>query len=128
MYCIITIARYKKSTAIFGFLSMAVFRWFLFKNKRIHFYKLMGCGKNGTFDIRPDLKQWAVLTTTYYPFINIKDLYGTFITKWLERFNCELFTLVLQPTEGHGLWDGKRPFGDLTRQSTEDGLTAVLTR
>ena len=128
MYCIITIVRYKKSTAIFGFLSMAVFRWSLSKNKRIHFYKLMGCGKNGTFDIRPDLRQWAVLTTINHPFIEIKDLYGKFITKWWKRFDCELFTMVLQPTEGHGFWDGKKPFGDLLRHSNEEGLTVVLTR
>jgi hypothetical protein len=128
MYCIITIARYKKSTAIFGVLSMAVFRWYLFKNKKIHFFKLMGCGKNGTFDIRPDMQQWAVLVTTNQSSISINDLYGKFITKWWKRFDCELFTMILQPTEGHGLWDGKNPFGNLPRQTDEDGLTAVLTR
>src|SRR3982751_5627837 len=128
MYCIITIARYKKSTAIFGFLSMAVFRWFLFKNKKIHFYKLMGCGKNGTFDIGPDMKQWAILVTTNQVFQRINDLYGKFITKWWKHFKCELFTMVLQPTEGHGSWDNKKPFGNLPRQTDEDGLTAVLTR
>jgi hypothetical protein len=128
MYCVITIARYKKSTAVFGFLSMAVFRWFLFRNRKIHFYKLMGCGKNGTFDIRPDIQQWAVLVTTNQPFTSIQALFGKFITKWWNRFTYELFTIVLLPTEGHGLWDGKTPFGKLPKQSDLDGLTAVLTR
>src|SRR3954469_21019777 len=128
MYCIVTITRYKKSAAIFGLFSMAVFRWFLFKNKKIHFYKLMGCGKNGTFDIRPDMQQWAILVTTNHSFISTSELYGKFITRWWKRFNCELFTIVLQPTEGHGSWDNKKPFGDLPRQTNEDGLTAVLTR
>ena len=128
MYCLITIARYKKSTAVFGILSMAVFRLFLFKNEKIYFYKLMGSGKNGTFDVRPDVQQWAVLVTTNHPFTNIQALFGKFITNWWKRFNCELFTIVLQPTEGHGLWDGKNPFGNLPKQTNEDGLTAVLTR
>ena len=128
MYCIITIARYKKSVAYFGFLSMAVFRFFLYKNKRLHFYKLLGCGKGGTFDIRPDLQQWAVLVSTTEPFTSNQNVYGKFITNWWKRFGCELFTVVLQPTEGHGLWDGKQPFGNLPRQTNEDGITAVLTR
>ncbi|TKK70829.1 spheroidene monooxygenase [Ilyomonas limi] len=128
MYCIITIARYKKSTAFFGFLSMAFFRIFLLKNKTIPFYKLMGCGKNGTFDIRPDVQQWAVLITTNELFTNYQSLYGRFIAAWWKRFHCELFTVVLQPTEGHGLWDGKMPFGNLPKQTSEDGITAVLTR
>jgi len=128
MYCIITIARYKKSLAYFGFLSMAVFRLFLWRNKNIHFYKLLGCGKGGTFDIHPDVQQWAVLVTTNQPFTNNQTLYGKFITNWWKSFNCELFTVVLHPTEGHGLWDGKKPFGTLPKQTAEDGLTAVLTR
>jgi len=107
---------------------MAVFRWFLFKNKGIHFYKLMGSGKNGTFDIKPDLQQWAVLVATPKPFTSIQDLYGNFIANWWKRLHCETYTIVLKPTEGHGLWNGKAPFGDLPRQTSEDGLTAVLTR
>ena len=88
----------------------------------------MGCGKNGTFDIRPDVQQWAVLVTTNQPFTNHQSLYGKFITHWWKRFHCELFTIVLQPTEGHGLWDNKMPFGNLPKQTAEDGITAVLTR
>jgi len=88
----------------------------------------MGCGKNGTFDIHPDMQQWAILVTTDQSFSSTNDLYGKFITKWWKRFDCELFTMVLQPTEGHGSWDNKRPFGDLPRQTDEDGLTVVLTR
>jgi len=88
----------------------------------------MGSGKNGTFDIRPDLLQWAILATVNQPLTDIEALYGKFITKWWKRFECELFTIVLQPTEGHGLWDGKSPFGNLPTQTSEDGLTAVLTR
>lgn len=88
----------------------------------------MGSGKNGTFDIHPDVRQWAVLVTTTQPFTNTKDIYGKFIAKWWKYFNCELFTIALQPIEGHGRWDKKQPFGNLPRQTNKDGLVAVLTR
>lgn len=88
----------------------------------------MGCGKGGTFDIHPDVQQWAVLVTTNNTFTTTTSLYGRFISKWWQRFGCELFTIVLQPTEGHGAWDGKKPFGNLPKQTSEDGITAVLTR
>ena len=34
----------------------------------------------------------------------------------------------MQPIEGHGLWDGKKVFGDLSKQTNYDGQIAVLTR
>ncbi len=128
MYCAITIARYSRSKAIFGFLSMAIFRLYLRRNKKISFYKLLGCGKGGTFDIRPDLQQWAVLITTDELSFELPFLYGKFITQWWNRFSCEQFTVIAEPTEGHGLWDGKTPFGPLPRQTNTEGVTAVLTR
>ncbi len=64
MICIITIVRYPKYLGFFGVLSMALFHFTLFFNKKISFYKLMGSGKNGTFDIHPDWRQWAILTVT----------------------------------------------------------------
>jgi hypothetical protein len=58
----ITFTRYRIWAIPFAFLSMALFHLFLAFNKSISFYKLMGCGKNGTFDKVPDLRQWAILT------------------------------------------------------------------
>ena len=60
MQTTLTIFRYKNWGIPFAFLSMAVFRFPLFFNKKISFYKLMGSGKNGTFDKEPDLNQWAI--------------------------------------------------------------------
>lgn len=97
--------------------------WF---NKNISFYKLMGTGKNGTFDKRPDWQQWSILCI-------MKDspdgpAYGSFIQKWYGLFGCELFTMLLEPTEGHGTWDGKKAFGELKPKSEYDGMIAILTR
>lgn len=135
MHAFLTIVRYPKWTAWAGFLSMAYFRIPLFFNKNAAFYKLMGCGKNGTFDKVPDVQQWAVLMVTdknnlnnYQSSFDYKKVYGSFIAKWWKFFGCSQWTLVLQPVEGHGTWDGKEAFGTLPRTSDYDGLIAVLTR
>ena len=61
LHCILTIVRYPKYSGFAGLLSMALFRLPLLFNKDITFWKLLGCGKNGTFDIHPDWRQYAVL-------------------------------------------------------------------
>ena len=61
MICTLTVVRYPKWLGWAGFLSMAFFRLPLFLQRELGFWKLMGCGRNGTFDIVPDLRQWAVL-------------------------------------------------------------------
>ena len=131
MYCTFTIVRYPKWAAFFGFLSMAVFHFFLKRNKNISFYKLMGSGKNGTFDVVPDLQQWAILaafTKNFEGEPSTRALYGRYINNWWKRFNCEVLTIGLQPTEGHGTWDGKECFGQLPKNSDYKGPVAVLTR
>lgn len=135
MYAFLTVVRYPKRLAWAGFLSMAYFRIPLFLNKKISFYKLLGCGKNGTFDKVPDLQQWAVLIVadksnfdqnpTYF---NYRKQYGKFISNWWKFFRCTVWTLVLEPIEGHGTWDGKEAFGTLPRTSDYDGLIGTLTR
>ncbi len=135
MIAFLTIVRYPKWTVWAGFLSMAYFRLPLLFNKNAVFYKLMGCSKNGTFDKIPDLQQWAVLMVTdkknkksYQTSFDYTKVYGSFIANWWKFFGCSKWTLVLEPIEGHGTWDGKEAFGTLPRTSDYDGLIAVLTR
>ena len=113
-----------------GFLSMALFRFPFWFNKKISFWKLLGCGKNGTFDIRPDWLQWGIFTVSDSDKndINSECLYGSFINKWLKFFRCEVYTYILQPIEGHGTWDGKEVFGTLPKQTDYEGAIAILTR
>ena len=112
---------------------MALFRLPLWLNRNISFFKLLGCGKNGTFDKHPDWQQWGILSVqqTYNTSTDstlLKDLYGSFINAWFQFFNCETWTILLQPIEGHGQWDNKEPFGSLPKQSGYDGPLAILTR
>jgi hypothetical protein len=121
----------------FAFLAMAVFRLPLAFNKKISFYKLLGCGRNGTFDKIPDLQQWGILAAhKEIPANHVQEnnhvlllkLYGSFIAGWARIFKCETFSILLEPIEGHGYWDSKEVFGKLPKNSTYNGPVAILTR
>lgn len=88
----------------------------------------MGCGKNGTFDIKPDLHQWAILVVTDKPLKDLKSIYGRYITNWWKFFGSETWTIILEPIQGHGTWDNKNCFGNLPKQTNCEGSVAVLTR
>lgn len=111
-----------------GFLSMAIFRFFLWGNKKISFWKLMGCGRNGTFDIVPDARQWAVLLIPAES-CSPDEIIPKFFTLWWRFFHCEKYIITLKAVEGHGTWDGAAVFGRFNRATTEhSGKIAVLTR
>ncbi len=135
----LTIIRYRKRHIPFAVLAMFFFRFSFWFGKRCSFWKLMGSGKNGTFSTKPDWQQWGIFTVSnrrlkhvqlkhMAPEILIKKLYGSFINKWLLIFKCQTITYMLEPLEGHGLWDGKQPFGALHHKSDFDGMVGVLTR
>jgi hypothetical protein len=134
----LTIIRYRKRFVPFAFVAMALWRLPLWRSRRNSFYKLMGSGRNGTFDKTPDLQQWGIITSMKgmehagEDFLRQPDyiyhLYGSFIATWLRFFGCEVWTVLLEPTEGHGKWDGKEPFGKLPKQGNDTGPVAVLTR
>jgi len=134
----ISIIRYRKRYILFAFLAMMIFRLPLWLNKNISFYKLLGSGKNGGFDKIPDLQQWGILsvrdhgTEVVFPAACndsvLKKLYGGFLAGWFRCFACEIWTVFLQPLEGHGSWDGKQVFGALPQQSIHEGRIAILTR
>jgi hypothetical protein len=139
MTATLTIIRYRKRFIVFAILAMAIFRLPLWLSKKIGFFKLMGSGKNGTFDKTPDWQQWGILTThkVNYKHVQIKNmasgilikkLYGRFISGWIQLFNCETITYILEPIEGHGLWDGKKVFEELPHKTDYEGQIAVLTR
>jgi hypothetical protein len=132
MIVTLTIIRYKKRFIPLALLAMAIHRLPLWLNRDISFFKLMGSGKNGTFDKKPDWQQWAVMAVhqgeepARIP--ALPDLYGRFMYRWWVALGCETLSFLLHPIEGHGMWDGKAPFGQLPKQSEYEGRIAVLTR
>lgn len=142
MTATLTIVRYPKWLAWAGIVSMAIFRLPLWLNHSISFWKLMGSGKNGSFDKTPDLSQWAIFCRNEQidqsllskPMNNafheelLQQLYGSFIANWWKFWRCEKWTIVLEAMEGHGSWDGKEVFGKLARNTDYEGEIAILTR
>jgi hypothetical protein len=124
----LTITRYPKKYVFFALLSMALFRLPLFFNKKVSFFKLLGSGKDGQFVKTPDWQQWGIFTVSNTIDIDNVNVYGNFINKWLHFFNCETWTVFLEPIQGHGKWDGKEPFGVLQKQNDHVGRIAILTR
>lgn len=136
MLVTLTIIRYPKKYIPFALIAMALHRLPLWLNKKVSFYKLLGCGKNGTFDKHPDWQQWGIMAVQSNSMVvpdfnkasHIHILYGSFINKWLCFFKCETWTIFLEPLEGHGRWDGKEPFKVITKHTNYNGIIATLTR
>ncbi|MES2848714.1 MAG: spheroidene monooxygenase [Bacteroidota bacterium] len=132
MLATLTIIRYKKRYIPFALLAMALHHIPFWFNPKATFYKLLGCGKNGTFDKNPDWQQWGIVAAHPEQLVtqnaSLKELYGNFINGWLKLFNCEVCTFYLEPIEGHGKWDGAACFGNLAKQTDYDGPIAILTR
>lgn len=128
MFVSLTIVRYPKHFIPFALLSMAIFRLPLLLTQRLSFWKLMGCGKNGSFDIHPDWAQWGLLAVweTAEDFEKFRQ--NSFMQKWWKVFTREQWTILCTPGESHGKWDGKEPFKTDNLHKNYHGPIAVLTR
>jgi hypothetical protein len=128
MLATITVVRYSGSKIIFGFFSMVVFRILLFFDKGgPNFRKLMGTGKNGTFDIQPDLGQWVYFFTwekesDFEAYRNKSKIF-----RYIKYFSETEFSILLLPIQSHGLWDKQDPFQAKSLEKPM-GNIAVLTR
>jgi hypothetical protein len=123
----LTIVRYRKWLIPFALLAMAVHRLPMLLQKGCSFWKLLGSGKNGTFSLAPDWQQWGLLAVwdTREDFDRFYE--RSFIAKWWRIFGQEKWTVVCEPLQSHGKWDGKEPFGNPNIQD-HTGSVAILTR
>lgn len=138
MHAAITIVRYKKRFIYFAISAMGIHSFILWLNNKVRFHKTLGCGKGGTFSKNPDWQQWGLLVVKddmTHQILSaknhhqlIKEIYGSFIAGWCKLFGCELWTVILEPIEGHGTWNGKEVFGKLPAKTDYEGMIAVLTR
>lgn len=123
----LSIVRYRKAFIPFALLAMAVHRLPMMLQNGCSFWKLLGSGRNGTFDLQPDWQQWGLLAVwdnreAYDSFVKT-----SFVSKWWQTLGTERWTLLCEPVQSHGKWDGKEPFGK-PNSKVEDGPMAVLTR
>jgi heme-degrading monooxygenase HmoA len=123
----LTIVRYRKSLVPFALLAMAVHRLPLMLNKKCSFWKLLGSGHNGTFDLQPDWQQWGLLAVwnDREAFDNFYN--NSFINTWWNTFTAEKWTILCEPLQSHGKWDGHEPFGKPDAKVIT-GPVAILTR
>lgn len=129
------ITDYAKMGSITGPISMAIFHIPLFINKKVKFYKLLGCGKNGSFDLTPDLAKWAIMifedstaTKELSSDFNAKIFPGKFILGWWKIWGGETRVFRLKPFTGHGSWDGFSYKHQSDGVDPGSGKVAVLTR
>lgn len=137
MYCYLTITRYPTRFIFFALCSMAIFRFPLGKRRDIRFFRLMGSGRSGSFDLHPDWHQWAILHFSEKPEaapakeamdLYHQMLYGSFVSGWWKRFCCERWTICMEVAEGHGSWDGFSPVQEGLVPLDPSEPMAVLTR
>jgi hypothetical protein len=123
----LTIVRYRKRFVPFALLAMAIHRLPMWMQKGCTFWKLMGSGKNGTFSLAPDWQQWCLLAVwdSRQEFDRFYE--GSSITKWWNLFAIEKWTILCEPLQSHGKWDGKEPFGN-PNITEHNGPVAILTR
>src|SRR5476651_189464 len=123
----LTIIRYRKLFIPLALSAMAIHRLFMWLRKSCTFWKLLGSGHNGTFDLQPDWQQWGLLAV-WNEREDFDDFYKhSFISWWWRFLANETWTILLQPLQSHGKWNGKQPFGNPDIQSYT-GPIAVLTR
>jgi len=123
----LTIIRYRKLLIPFALLAMAVHRLPLLLQKSPTFWKLLGAGKNGSFSLKPDWQQWALLAV-WESKAGFDEFYShSFIASWWKFFGVEKWTILCEPLQSHGKWGGKEPFGSVTIKDY-NGPIVVLTR
>ena len=123
----LTIVRYRKAMIPFALVAMAIHRWPMLWRQGCSFWKLLGCGHNGTFDLQPDWHQWGLLAV-WDEREDFDAFYrSSFVSKWWTLYARERWTVLLEPLQSHGRWDGKEPFGK-PNITNHTGPVAVLTR
>lgn len=123
----LTIVRYRKAFVPLALLAMAVHRLPMWMQNGCSFWKLLGSGRNGTFDLQPDWQQWGLLAVWDNRDAYDKFAEKSFVSKWWKTLGAESWTVLCQPVQSHGKWDGKEPFGK-PEDRINDGPMAVLTR
>ena len=138
MTAILTLTRYRNRYIFFALSAMGLFRPFLWLNKKFSFYRLLGCSRNGSFDINPDWNQYGIFSLIESDEYNANEFrqnylhwkqqyYGKFISSWWSFFGVDTWTIVLNPVMSHGKWGGKEIIADSSAMNAGDQI-AVLTR
>lgn len=128
MLTTLILVRYRTAYIPFALLSMALFRITLRFHRNLIFWKLMGCGKNGTFDLVPDFSQWALFCVWQNQAAFDDFAEKSVENRWWSYFCKSKTTYICHAYESHGRWDGKDVFHAKTHLPPQNRKIAVLTR
>lgn len=123
----LTIVRYRKLFVPFALFAMALHRLPMILQDGCSFWKLLGTGRNGTFDLQPDWQQWGLMAVWEDREAYDRFAQRSFVSKWWRALAKEEWTVLCRPLQSHGKWDGREPFGKANVKDV-DGPIAVLTR
>jgi heme-degrading monooxygenase HmoA len=123
----LTIVRYRKAFIPFALLAMAMHRLPMMLQHGCTFWKLLGSGRNGTFDLQPDWQQWGLMAVWQDREDYDRFAQKSFVSNWWKLLGNETWTILCQPMQSHGKWDSKEPFGKPNVNIT-NGPIAILTR
>ena len=123
----LTIVRYPKVMIPFALVAMALHRLPMRFQKGCTFWRLLGTGRKGTFDLYPDWQQWGIVAC-WNDHQSFDRFYRrSFISNWWRFFRVEPWTMLCEPLQSHGSWDGCEPF-KASVQAEYQGPLVVLTR
>ena len=124
-----TAVRYAPRNAFWGALHMATQRLPLMRQPGLRFWKLVGMGSGIGFSAKPDPLMWGLLAVwdSAADWERFRDS-GRTMRQYRSRGD-ESYTLLLQPTSGHGRWAGVEPFSTArAHREYPDEQVVVLTR
>ncbi len=129
MYLLISLTYFQGFRVLFGWLSMPLFNIYLFFRHPTSFIKLMGTGKNGTFDVKPDFNMWATLSTWDDLDQMQNFIENDFISRYNRFFGKTDLQIIAKTYTTHGLWDAQTPFkATAGTPPNVDSRIGVLTR
>lgn len=128
MITVIYFWKIRRRDISFAVLRMAIDRFALKRNSKVHFYKLIGCGRGENFLPQDaDPLRWGLIVCLDEDGLESLDNSPT-ILRWRKRSQSE-FRGILNPLSSHGEWSGMRPFDfrnpNSANYSTELGVAAI---
>jgi len=100
---------------------------FLAEMKGLHFYKLMGCGKNEGFNPYPDWSTYALLGV-WDEETDAERFQTSELMNLYRETTTETWTIFMKNILAKGMWSGQNPFEQSPTLDAAIPLIAVITR
>ncbi len=100
---------------------------FLAEMQGLHFYKLMGCGKNEGFNPYPDWSTYSLLAVWDKEADAERFLMSELMNLYHEK-TIEMWTIFMKNIVAKGMWSGQNPFAPSSTLNPDIPLIAVITR